>query len=134
MTKEPLHPRAPTIIQGEGTINPDTNDLLQLRTRNRLNQARSGTNCCLRKALWLGPTNNTANRIQPTTSLSHLVDDAKIQKLLCTVESSTAHHFICDTLPGSTNEKTHAPHTRKHVEEHLGKTSTDVTFGYNDVA
>jgi len=134
MTKEPFHPRSPAIVQGQGTINPDANDLFQLRPRNRLDQSRSGTNRRLCKALWLGPTNNTTNCVQPTTGLSHFVHDAKFEKLLCTVKSSTAHHLIGDTLPGSTNEKTHPPHTRKHVEKHLRKTSADVTFGYNDVA
>ncbi len=132
--EEPLHPRTPASVQGKCTINPNADNLLQLRKWNWLNQAGGGTNRRLCKPLRLAATNNATCCIQAATSLSDFVDNTAFEKLLCTVESSTTHHFVGDSLAGATNQKTHPSHTRKHVEKNLWKTSADVTFGDDNVA
>jgi len=68
------------------------------------------------------------------TSWNHFVNDTEFEKLLRTVEPPTANHCIGDTLASASYEKTHAPHSRKHVEENFRKTSTDRAFGHNDIA
>jgi hypothetical protein len=84
--------------------------------------------------LWLTSTNNSTDRIQSAASLGQLINDTKLEKLLCTVKSTAAHHLVGNPLPGTPNEETHPSHTWKHVEKHLWKTSANVTFRYNDVA